>query len=225
MNECETIKNIKLAIEKLTSVKEMDSSSRQCLLKDIEACVTNFDQDTANDNWYILIENVIKVLFECLKDKSEKCRELSAKILCRLFDSIANIEFCVPYISTTFVQKLGKSDERESSEEVRLLEVLLVYKIIDKFNGNYLKYMNDLANILCMGITDEYPEVKRKSCECVSLLSQKQQSNFHLISSSLLKPLLITITHQHFRTRAVCIKTIGKYDLAVYISDTFVFIS
>lgn len=208
----DVVQGISASIDNLQNLKESDSNiERQRCLEDIQALFSKYKNIfISNDNLDSLLENLAKVLFEYLNDKTEKCRELSAKILGILIDSMSDIQFCLCYIATTFVQLLGKSDNRERSEEVRLLEVDILYKLIDKFDGNLLKYINDISDILCMCIIDEYPAVKRRSCECTSLLAVKHQSSFHMISSSVLKPLCHTISHQHLRTRAICVKTIGK---------------
>lgn len=201
--------HIKTIIDKFASLKETDSIPRQRALKDIETFFSTCSKTTVGEEfWDKLSENVCNVFFECLKDKSEKCRELSARILCNLLDSVSSTQFCIPYISTTLVQRLGKSDERETSEEVRLLEIQILYKIITK-SEDLLNYLNEISNILVICITDEYPEVKRRSCECASLLAEKQPK-FHMMSSAILKSLLQTISHIHFRTRAICVQTIGK---------------
>lgn len=207
--ENETTQHIKTLIDKFTSLKETDNIPRQRTLKDIETFFSTCSKTTFSDEcWDNLFESVCNIFFECLKDKSEKCRELSAKILCNFLDSVSSTQFCIPYISTTLVQRLGKSDEREPSEEVRLLEIQILYKLILK-SEDLLNYLNDISNILVICITDEYPEVKRRSCECASLLAEKQPK-FHMMSSAILKSLLQTISHIHFRTRAICVQTIGK---------------
>lgn len=207
--ENEATQHIKTLIDKFTSLKENDNIPRQRTLKDIETFFSTCSETTFSEEcWNNLFESICNIFFECLKDKSEKCREVSAKILCNLLDSVPSTQFCIPYISSTLVQRLGKSDERESSEEVRLLEIQILYKLILK-SEDLLNYLNDISNILIICITDEYPEVKRRSCECASLLAGKQPK-FHMISSAILKSLLQTISHTHFRTRAICVQTIGK---------------
>lgn len=207
----ELFEKMKESFEKLACLKKCDSITRQNILKEIEVLLSSNKQFPLSEcKWNTLLENAIKYLFDNLCDDSEKCREMSSKILNTILDSLSVTELYLPYISTVLLRRLGKSDERESSEEVRLLEIEILYRIINKFEGDLLKYLTDITSILSVCITDEYPEVKRKSCECTSRLAQNQQTNFHMISSSLLKPLLHTISHQHFRTRTVCVKTIGE---------------
>jgi dynein assembly factor 5, axonemal len=65
------------------------------------------------------------------------------------------------------------------------------------------------VKILQRTIIDPFPEVKKESCLCASKLAKAIPQYFHMQSESLIKPLLVTLTHQHSRVRIAAVLAIG----------------
>ena len=65
--------------------------------------------------------------------------------------------------------------------------------------------------ILQRTIVDQYPEVKKESCQCASKLAKAVPQVFHQQSESLIKPLILTLSHQHSKVRVAAILAIGIY--------------
>jgi len=59
-------------------------------------------------------------------------------------------------------------------------------------------------------IVDAFPDVKKSSCTCASLLARTVPEHFHVQSDNLISPLLINISHQHYKVRVAAVITIGK---------------
>ena len=57
---------------------------------------------------------------------------------------------------------------------------------------------------------DPFPDIKKESCVCASLLARTVPQQFHMQSESLIAPLLITISHQHSKVRIAAVTSIGK---------------
>jgi len=66
------------------------------------------------------------------------------------------------------------------------------------------------VRILQRTIVDQFPDVKKASCACASLLARTLPHQFHTQSHSLITPLLTTISHQHSKVRVAAITCIGK---------------
>ncbi|GIY23566.1 dynein assembly factor 5, axonemal [Caerostris darwini] len=195
------------SFEKLSSEKIVNDVYKRNTLKELHTRITSSDYAQLQEQKLTyLLEHVIKSLIVFLSDKSEKCRELSAIILKYLLQHSLISKNNVPSLLNILARRLGKIDERERSEEIRLLEIELLGEIIE---NNMCLCLNDISSSLTACIVDDCPEVKRKSCECLLLMASKQNSNFHMIASNFLKPLLCSITHQHSKTRILCIKAIG----------------
>ncbi|KYO30670.1 dynein assembly factor 5, axonemal isoform A [Alligator mississippiensis] len=58
-------------------------------------------------------------------------------------------------------------------------------------------------------LLDPYPEVKREACRCAAACARALPEHFHMQSESLIKPLMQTISHQHFRVRVAVIQATG----------------
>ena len=56
---------------------------------------------------------------------------------------------------------------------------------------------------------DPYPEIKKSSCACASLLAKSLPQQFHTQSESLITPLLMTVSHQHSKVRIAAVTAIG----------------
>ncbi|KFM80494.1 HEAT repeat-containing protein 2, partial [Stegodyphus mimosarum] len=185
---------------KLAFGEKKDIILRRNILKEIENIIKkemiSFQEEDQN-----AFENILKYIVSSVSDDNERCREISVNILNVIIDHSCLSENLFSLIFGALAVRLGKTDEREPSEEVRLMEVHLLLTLIKKYEGDILKYLNDLTKILSSCIVDDCPEIKRKSCECTSVLACKHKTHFHMVSSSLLKPLLQTISHQHFKTR------------------------
>ncbi|XP_054722252.1 dynein axonemal assembly factor 5-like [Uloborus diversus] len=200
---------VSILCEKLVKCKKEDFILKRDTLIEIGTECAKLKTLDLRESKSDIFDLVIKPLLPALCDSSEKCRELASKILIQIFEKCPLLESYLRVIHA-LVPRLSKSDERESSEEVRLLEIDLLCKIVEKYEGSLLKYFTDITNILCACVIDSFPEVKRRSCECVSVLAKQQQENFHMISSNLLSPLFQTLSHQHFKTRTQCVYAIGS---------------
>lgn len=205
----ENIKSITEACDKIL-LKGNDITSRRNYLKEIHSFILSSNStilQKEEDN--ILLQNIFRSLTLALSDDSEKCREISATALKDVCLHFTISETALTSILSVLSKRLKRTDEMEKSEEVRLIEIDILFHIIDKFNGDFVRHLSDISNIISSCVVDECPELKRKSCECLSLLASKT-SHFHMVGGTFLKPLLSIISHQHLKTRALCVKALGK---------------
>ncbi|XP_010157393.1 PREDICTED: HEAT repeat-containing protein 2, partial [Eurypyga helias] len=70
-------------------------------------------------------------------------------------------------------------------------------------------YLTDVIRILQATLLDQYAEVRRESCRCAMACAQAMPEHFHMQSESLIKPLMQTISHQHYRVRIDVIQATG----------------
>ncbi|XP_002740361.1 dynein axonemal assembly factor 5-like [Saccoglossus kowalevskii] len=156
-----------------------------------------------------VLNHIVKSILKCFSDPVEKCRELAIHFIGDYITSVDNFEDILPYLIPTLVQRLGCKEIVENAEELRLTLVELLTKIVEICKKNVAPYLDDMIQILQKTIVDPYPEVKKQSCKCTSLLAKTIPEHFHLLSESLIAPLLLTVSHQHSKVRVACINTIG----------------
>ncbi|XP_055939656.1 dynein axonemal assembly factor 5-like isoform X2 [Argiope bruennichi] len=210
MEEENVSKLISESFEKLSSQKTSNDITKRNILKELHKIIlTNCHDGSHEKNLNNLLKNVVESLNIILFDRSERCREISLLILKDMtrLSFISNDVF--PSIINAIAKRLRKTDEREQSEEIRLLHLALLYEIIEKYEGDLLPCTNDISSILAACIIDNCPDVKRRSCECLLVFASKKDSCFRMAASNFLKPLLIIISHQHLKTRTLCVKALG----------------
>ena len=141
---------------------------------------------------------VLKPTLKCLADPSEKNRELATSFISDYISVIPTPDQTLPYVIPTLVSRLAQKEIVEPSEELRL-QLLddILYPIIEYSGKRISSYLDELIQILQKTILDPYAEVKKSSCKLASKISRTIPEYFHMQSESLIKPLMITITHQH----------------------------
>jgi len=113
---------------------------------------------------------------------------------------------------------------KEPSEEVRLVLVRIVSKLIEKsilseenVEVNHLKlHFEQILSILRSTLLDNFSDVKEVSCESVELLCRALPLSMHLNGpSSLFEALTKILSHQQKRIRIAAIKAIGEKSFQV----------
>ena len=160
-----------------------------------------------------VLQEILKPCLKIVSDPVEKCRELAVQFLSESMGSVCDASEFLPYIIPVLVQRLGQQDIVEQSEEIRLNIVVFLTQLIDFTKKKIGAYVDDMVKILQRTIVDPYPEVKKESCKCAALLAKTAPEFFHMQSESLIKPLLMTITHQHSRVRVAAIEAIGVFKI------------
>lgn len=165
----------------------------------------------------IFTSTILNHLLKSFTDTVEKCREISLTIIENSLDKLSQPEKALDNIIPALVKRLGQQDILEPSEEIRLQAVNLLCILIEKCSQNIAPFVGEIIKILQQTLGDSYPEVKKASCACSCLLAKTCPQYFHMESELLIKPLLLSITHQHSKVRVQVINTIGSYFLKVYI--------
>lgn len=160
----------------------------------------------------IIFPEIYAYVLKGFSDPSEGCREMSTFIISNFIEHLPLNDYYLTYILPVIVRRIGCAEIVEDSEEVRLLLIELVHKILLKYKNTQLltSFFNDFTSILTKTSTDPFPKVKLEACECIILLSKILEREFHLQAESFVKPVLSNFAHQHFRVRVAAIRAIGK---------------
>ena len=168
-----------------------------------------------------LFSELQKPLLKEFSDPMERCREISVDSVSKFLNIVPSPEDSLPYVIPVIVQRLGQPEIVEPSEEMRLQVVNLLKQIIESSGKKIAVYLDDVIRILQRTIIDPYPEVKKLSCSCASSVAKAVPEYFHAQSESLIKPLLLAISHQHAKVRTIVIHTIGMNILMFHDKTTF----
>ncbi|KPJ08314.1 HEAT repeat-containing protein 2 [Papilio machaon] len=159
----------------------------------------------------VIFPEIYAYVLKGFSDASEGCREMSILIISNFIEHLPLNDYYLTYILPVIVRRIGCAEIVEDSEEVRLLLIELVHKILIKYKNTQLltSFFNDFTSILTKTSTDPFPKVKLEACECIILLSKIINREFHLQCESFIKPVLSNFAHQHFRVRVAAIRAIG----------------
>nr|XP_012143265.1 PREDICTED: dynein assembly factor 5, axonemal isoform X2 [Megachile rotundata] len=168
----------------------------------------------SEDEVFKLWDVINKVLLRILNDSAEVCRDKALDIIRLFIINLTPNDKYIMYLLPILSRRLGSSELIETSEEVRLKCVILLKSIILKYKTLLALYIDDLVKILVRTVVDNYPLVKRESCNCISEFAKNLSRYFYTQSEILVKPILSNFTHQHYKVRIASIITIG--DLIQY---------
>ncbi|XP_034830515.1 dynein axonemal assembly factor 5 [Maniola hyperantus] len=155
-------------------------------------------------------------ILKSFSDASEACRDSAILIMSNFIERLPLNDYYLTYILPVIVRRIGCPEIVEDSEEIRLVLIELVHKILQKYKGTHLltPFINDFTSILTKTSTDQYSKVKLEACECIILVTKVMQQDFHFQSESYVKPILSNFAHQHFRVRVAAVRAIGAIVLA-----------
>ncbi|XP_059059112.1 dynein axonemal assembly factor 5 [Achroia grisella] len=164
----------------------------------------------------IVFPEIYAYILKSFSDESEACRETAALIVSNFIEHLPLNDYYLTYILPVLVRRIGCPEIVEESEEIRLVLIVLVHKILDKYKVSHLlcPFINDFTSILTKTSADPFPKVKLEACECIILLTNLLPRDFHFQSESYVKPVLTNFSYQHFRVRVAAIKAIGAIVLA-----------
>ncbi|NXJ74834.1 DAAF5 factor, partial [Trogon melanurus] len=153
---------------------------------------------------------LVRPLARCLAgDAAERCRELALQLLCHGLSRGDRPGEALPVLLPALAQRLCPPQGSEPSEELRLGLVQLLRLLLQRCGASVAPYLSDVVRILQATLLDHYAEVRRESCRCAVACAQAMPEHFHMQSESLIKPLMQTISHQHYRVRVDVIQATG----------------
>ncbi|XP_069124070.1 dynein axonemal assembly factor 5-like [Argopecten irradians] len=198
----------------INCLSEDNRNTRKRALEGIRKDTVGRKPSLEQEETGVIFSEIIKPLLKCFSDPVEKCRELAIHLVKDFLQTITEPQENLPYIIPILVQRLGQQDIIEPSEELRLDLTGLLLNIVEFSGKKMAAYLDDCIKILTKTIIDPYPEVRKESCKCAAKFAKAIPEYFQMMSELLIKPLLMTITHQHSRVRVIVIETIG--DVILY---------
>ncbi|XP_017669116.1 PREDICTED: dynein assembly factor 5, axonemal [Lepidothrix coronata] len=158
----------------------------------------------------VFAARLLRPLSRCLAgDAAERCRELALQLLQHGLSHGERPCEALPVLLPVLAQRLCPPPAAEPSEELRLGLVQLLLLLLQRCGPAAAPYLGDIVRVLQATLLDHYAEVRRESCRCAVACAQAMPEHFHMQSESLIKPLMQTISHQHYRVRVDVIQATG----------------
>ncbi|KAL6102916.1 dnaaf5 [Pungitius sinensis] len=152
---------------------------------------------------------LLKPLLKCLSDPTERCRETAIAMITEFIRCVPKPEESLPYLMPCLAHRLGEKELLEPAEELRLSAVEMLTLAVEVCGKHLAPYLTEIIHILQRTIVDPFPDVRRESCKCTINFAKCVPEHFHMQAESLVKPLMQTVSHQHYRVRVSVIHATG----------------
>ncbi|KYN03559.1 PREDICTED: dynein assembly factor 5, axonemal [Cyphomyrmex costatus] len=199
-----------LELSKIIVSLQADEKNRR--KQALEKVLKNISQEKLSgrlDDFVKIWDSIHRFLVRIMNDNVEVCRDLTVGILKIFLEALPPDDKHIMYVIPIMSRRLGMQELIESSEEVRLKCVSLLRMIIGKYKDLLASHIQDITRILARTVTDNYPNVKKESCRCISDYAKILSRHFYSQSEYLIKPILTNFMHQHYRVRLAAVETIG----------------
>lgn len=193
----------------IVSLQADEKNRRRQALEEIMKNISREEMSSRLDDLVKIWESIDRFLIRILNDNTETCRDLTVGILKIFLEVLPPNDKHIIYVIPIMSRRLGAQEQLEPSEEVRLKCVSLLRMIIAKYKDLLVPYIQDVTGILARTVMDNYPNVKKESCRCISEYAKTLPRHFYSQSEHLIKPILSNFTHQHYRVRLAAVKAIG----------------
>lgn len=199
-----------LELSKITvSLQADEKNRRKQALEEIWKIISQEEISEKPDDLVKIWESVHRFLVRIMNDNMETCRDLTVGILKIFLETLPPDDKHIIYVLPIMSRRLGMQELIEPSEEVRLKCVSLLRTIIRKYKDLLAPYIQDVTGILARTVIDNYPNVKKESCKCISDYAKTLSRHFYSQSEYLIKPILSNFMHQHYRVRLAAVEAIG----------------
>ncbi|TPX57998.1 hypothetical protein SpCBS45565_g08096 [Spizellomyces sp. 'palustris'] len=154
--------------------------------------------------------SLCKPLVKCLSDTVEKCRELSSDIILRFSESVDDVTPFLAYIVPAISARLSQTEIVEPSEEIRLLLVQLLVRLVNLTGAGFIPFVEDAVKVLQRTLQDPFPNVKKESCNLVIQLSRQTKKALGYHGASIAKAVVPCLQHRHSSVRTSGLQAIRE---------------
>ncbi|KAI8999439.1 armadillo-type protein [Gaertneriomyces semiglobifer] len=177
------------------------NSKRRALEKVKKETIANSALKVDHVRMRLVFTSLCKILVRLLGDNVEKCRELSAEILMGFTDYVDDITPFLAYIVPTIGTRLGQKEIIEPSEELRLLLVHTLVRLVQLSQAGFAPFVEGTVTILQRTLQDPFPDVKKESCKLVGELARHTSRAVAYHGAAIAKALVYALHHRHSNVR------------------------
>ena len=147
------------------------------------------------------------ILLSSTSDPVEKCREISIQLIQKVLLTIPELKQNKSYIDKLMpclCNRLNDTPFPEPSEELRYELIQIIKPML--IEGLTSTDVNIIITTLGKCLSDSFPNVKRLSAECITIIAQLYSDNMRMSYKAVLEPLVANGLHQHSKTRIITLK-------------------
>ena len=169
-------------------------------------------------------EAVSLELMKLMSDPAERLRDMAMRSLIAFLDRVTAVAHILPVAVPCLLHRMGSLPAEEPAEEVRLLLVLVLGRLVSLLPKNIGDYMDAIQTILVCALTDVNPAVRKEACTIIVMLCRSQREGMRKVLrveetragnenrhryEDMIKSLKSTIKHKHASVRQVAVSSLG----------------
>jgi len=169
-------------------------------------------------------EAVSLELMKLMSDPVERLRDMAMRSLIAFLDRVTAVAHVLPVAVPCLLHRMGTIPTEEPAEEVRLLLVLVLSRLISLLPKNISAYMDAVQTILECALVDVNPAVRKEACGIIVMLCRSQREGMRKVLrveetragnenrhryEDMIKSLKGTIKHKHASVRQVAVSALG----------------
>jgi len=159
-----------------------------------------------------------------MSDPVERIRDMAMRSLIAFLDRVTAVAHVLPVAVPCLLHRMGTIPTEEPAEEVRLLLVLVLSRLISLLPKNISAYMEAIQTILECALVDVNPAVRKEACVIIVMLCRSQRDGMRKVLrveetragnenrhryEDMIKSLKGTIKHKHASVRQVAVSALG----------------
>ena len=148
------------------------------------------------------------IIIELLQDPTDKCKELSLKLLEFFTTSTSIPPEDLPHILQGLHSRIGTDPSPETCEEVRIASISLVFLLCRHYSAFIHIELQRITDIIARGCKDKCPAIKTISGEMIVYLSEACKK-IGYYSKKILENCTPNLYHQQYKVRINCLQAIG----------------
>ena len=199
-----------------------DASQRRAALSRVMLLAQNPDTNASvvNRVW----EAVSLELVRLMSDDVERIRDMALRSLIAFLDRVTAVVHVLPVAVPGLLHRMGTIPTEEPAEEVRLLLVLVLGRLVSLLPKNVGAYMDAIQGVLECALVDVNPAVRKEACGIIVMLCRVQREQMRKVLRTretragtqpdhryedMIKSLKGTIRHKHASVRVTAVSALG----------------
>ena len=126
-------------------------------------------------------EAVSLELMKLMSDPVERIRDMAMRSLIAFLDRVTAVAHVLPVAVPCLLHRMGTIPTEEPAEEVRLLLVLVLSRLISLLPKNIGAYMEAIQTILECALVDVNPAVRKEACIIIVMLCRSQRDGMRKV--------------------------------------------
>ena len=160
-------------------LRSEDTSHRRAALSRIMLLAQN--PDTPSGAVSKVWDAVSLELMKLMSDPVERIRDMAMRSLIAFLDRVTSVAHVLPVAVPCMLHRMGSIPTDEPAEEVRLLLVLVLGRLVSLLPKNIGAYIDTVHTILDVALVDVNPAVRKEACGIIVMLCRSQREQMRKV--------------------------------------------